>query len=715
VESVAILKRGSDEWIAAGLGDNPCVYNLEVEDTHNYFANDILVSNCHKAKSGVSQQGFATQDFISGAQKVLLMTGTLYGGKASTIFFLLYRALASFRSLYSFNEDARFVEHYGLHEIVTTQKKSDRHTYSGGYAYDDPEERVKELPGCNPGLIALLLPHTAFLRLDDLGITLPPCTEIVLPVALDPKMAEVYEGVLKDMYNAAVESARKGGLGALSAWMQVALGWADYLQAEEISVNVKSEGDGGTEKITWNIPEVVLDEAPKVTAVADDIVEQVALDRKSLVFFEQVNRRDPIPMFLKAFEKRGIKAWIMRSNVKPEEREEAYKEAVAEGYDVFLMNGSLVEMGMDLVECKNIYRIQANFSPYKIAQQNARINRIGQDEETRVVYVFYEDTLQENATYLMADKLNAISMFDGEVADGLAAMSSSGDSFMRELQKSVMEKQRMARPASLKTKAEAATPKKPVKKMAPIPEAPVDLFSVPVMWGGKAPWDMTTWDYEDWEKTITGSNPSAFPFVPACYTGGRGPLFHQKAYQFWHEMGWDTPEKEHFKPKDEAEIDEWLVTAAPENVKLVFLNLTLDDTHNLSLKGKIRASLGLPEQAQKQAKKRAPKQAAPATPAVEAVATKPPVAGPAFETMREQTGTPSPEIAPGPSGEVARIMYTIKHHLGMLDISNGEFLGTLTWMGGKEFYGDEKLIAVAEKADLTGKKPGKPWTVTVEV
>jgi len=51
VVSVAILERGSDERDGEGAGRDAFVYNIEVADNHNYFANGVLVSNCHFFKN----------------------------------------------------------------------------------------------------------------------------------------------------------------------------------------------------------------------------------------------------------------------------------------------------------------------------------------------------------------------------------------------------------------------------------------------------------------------------------------------------------------------------------------------------------------------------------------------------------------------------------------------------------------------------------------
>jgi SNF2 family DNA or RNA helicase len=53
------------------------VYNIEVEVDHNYFAEGVLVSNCHYAQSGKkSQRGAAFLALSESADAVFLLTGT---------------------------------------------------------------------------------------------------------------------------------------------------------------------------------------------------------------------------------------------------------------------------------------------------------------------------------------------------------------------------------------------------------------------------------------------------------------------------------------------------------------------------------------------------------------------------------------------------------------------------------------------------------------
>lgn len=51
VACVEVLERESVERSRCGRGGSARLYDLEVEDNHNYFADGVLVSNCHKLKN----------------------------------------------------------------------------------------------------------------------------------------------------------------------------------------------------------------------------------------------------------------------------------------------------------------------------------------------------------------------------------------------------------------------------------------------------------------------------------------------------------------------------------------------------------------------------------------------------------------------------------------------------------------------------------------
>lgn len=74
VESVKILQQTSDGTFGGVLSDG-FVYNLEVETNHNYFANNILVHNCHHLSADTF---FVCAQACNGTEYLVAMSGTPY-------------------------------------------------------------------------------------------------------------------------------------------------------------------------------------------------------------------------------------------------------------------------------------------------------------------------------------------------------------------------------------------------------------------------------------------------------------------------------------------------------------------------------------------------------------------------------------------------------------------------------------------------------------
>jgi intein/homing endonuclease len=76
MESFEILEQGSYDKSRNLLTKNTRVYDLEIEDNHNYFVNGILVSNCHYVSNTTSQRTQLLNDVLDKIPKVWLLTGT---------------------------------------------------------------------------------------------------------------------------------------------------------------------------------------------------------------------------------------------------------------------------------------------------------------------------------------------------------------------------------------------------------------------------------------------------------------------------------------------------------------------------------------------------------------------------------------------------------------------------------------------------------------
>ena len=73
LDSIEVYKPTSEGGTGNGLPKDRYVYDLEIETTHNYFANGILVHNC---KDPSAQQTIFTKGITTGKEWIVLLSGT---------------------------------------------------------------------------------------------------------------------------------------------------------------------------------------------------------------------------------------------------------------------------------------------------------------------------------------------------------------------------------------------------------------------------------------------------------------------------------------------------------------------------------------------------------------------------------------------------------------------------------------------------------------
>ncbi len=403
---------------------------------------NLILDEVHHSKGADTDVGYAAQDLVSGAQRVIAMTGTLYSGKASSIFFLMYRLFPQVRQLYGHHEVQRFVEHHGLSETITKIKAGE--SYSSAYGYTRDNVRVRELPGVSPGMVTMLLNNTTFIKLADMDIHLPEYQEERLPIPLDDRLEDGLRQIT-NLYDTAVELAREGKPGLLSTWLYASLGWVDCPVTETLEAKSKGEvlGSYTIDGILTSNDDLLEEPLAKDQALIELILSELAQGRGVGVFFAQVNRRDWLGRVQKLLRAKGIYSEILRqSTCKPDERETWYRGFVRrcrlQGQEPCLLsNGSLVKEGLDLVELPTLIETGIEYRINDLRQRDRRSWRLIQDRPVRVVFLYYENSWQETALQLIAAKLKAAMMVEGDLAQGLAAMDVDDGNLMDALMKAV--------------------------------------------------------------------------------------------------------------------------------------------------------------------------------------------------------------------------------------------------------------------------------------
>lgn len=408
-------KPGPEQW----------VYDLEIEDTHCYFAGDILVSNCHEYKGRGSAQGLAAGELAGACAKTLTLTGTIFGGYASTIFHLLWRFDPALRGQFAWGDETKWVARYGI--VKRISKRSDDHRADGRRSkrrvYD---VRTVECPGVSPAMLSHLLPHTVFLRLADVSGDLPPFEERVLLCPLDraardgrPSQAQAYDALAAAALAAVRQALAHKSKRLLGGYLQALLSYPDACtRAEQLVDPVRG---------------CVVAAAPALPADARYPKERELLalarrererGRRLLVYVSHTESRDVTPRLRAILEEAGLRVAVLKAGtVAAERREEWIAARVAEGNDVLITNPKCVATGLDLFAYPAIAFYELEYSVYVLRQASRRSWRLGQRQPVEVTYLAYRGTLQAEALALVAAKVQAALLVEGELPeDGLAAL-----------------------------------------------------------------------------------------------------------------------------------------------------------------------------------------------------------------------------------------------------------------------------------------------------
>ena len=392
----------------------------------------LVVDECHQYAGGDTDQSRAIQNLLSSAVKTLMMTGTLYGGRASSIFHLLYKCEPSFRAMFRFDEAKRFSQLHGLFTRVFSEEQVNSRA---GYKRGNGGGKLKEIPGMSPHMTPMLLPYVVFVKLADLASDiLPPYKEEMVYVEPDKRVAAAANKMQE-----AVKAVVRKYPQVLGAYLMACLGYPDRPdQPEEIRARIYRDPDDPDCK---EFRDELVATAPAITDARnpkdDWVVERVALEkaegRRVLVYTTQNKRRDVRGRLRAALEAKGYTVAVLGANVAPDKREAWLDKARSKGFDVLITNGALVETGLDLLDCPTIIQYGTEYSINRLRQSLRRSWRLGQRFDVRVFMLAQRGTMQDYATGLIAAKLQAAEMVDGDEAGGLAQVSSGGANFLFEL------------------------------------------------------------------------------------------------------------------------------------------------------------------------------------------------------------------------------------------------------------------------------------------
>lgn len=385
---------------------------------------DLFVPDEVHELKGATAQGNTLGTFVDISKRTLALTGTLLGGYASNLFKILFRMDA--KSLLAedldYKSDARWVGRYGVLEKVYKQSSDEEmnRMSKGGKG----KASIKEKPGISPQVFTrFLLPKCAFLELADLSANLPKYTEIIELVEMDPELEDAYKKLASELKTVLLQQLQTGSKKLLGAYLMSLLSYPDRPYGNK---DICDPETGDVLVTPTELSDSVV--YNKEARLVELVTAEKKKGRKCMVYAQFTGEKDVTPRLKGLLENQGVRVEILRSTVKPENRESWVAQKVRNGVDCIICNPKLVETGLDLLDFPTIIFHQTGYNLFTLRQASRRSWRIGQRHPVRVYFLNYAETLQEIAIRLMGSKLEAALSLEGKFSEeGLRSMGSGLD------------------------------------------------------------------------------------------------------------------------------------------------------------------------------------------------------------------------------------------------------------------------------------------------
>lgn len=402
------------------------------------FFGVLIGDEGHEFKNDGSAQGQAFGVLASQCRKTVLLTGTLMGGYADDLFYLLFRLnpAAMLSDGYGYQRGTlgpaswAFMRAHGVvKDIYKVSSHDDReeraHRTAKGKA--STSHREAKAPGFGPvGVMRYVLPMTAFLRLRDIGTNvLPPYDEFFTGVPMEAVQQEQYLRLAKSLREELVRALRCGDQSLLGVVLNALLAWPDCCFRPELVMHPHRK------TVLASAPALFseLEPMPKEQTMLDLCRKAKQAGRRTLVYTVYTGTRDTSARLKALLEAEGFKVGVLRASVEAAKREDWLMDQVDRGVDVIVTNPELVKTGLDMLEFPTIVFMQSGYNVYTLQQASRRSWRIGQKMAVEVHFLGYEGCAQMECLALMAKKIAVSQSTSGDMPDsGLDVLNQSGDS-----------------------------------------------------------------------------------------------------------------------------------------------------------------------------------------------------------------------------------------------------------------------------------------------
>jgi hypothetical protein len=360
----------------------------------------------------------------------IVLSGSLMGGYASSLFPLFWALSAKMREQFQRSDVAAFSARYGYRKLlIKTKDREVRHGRMSDREIGRPSV-LGEAPGILPTfLLKHLLPTSIVVHKSELDAELPPIAEV--PVLLRPEtdtdheLLDAYHEMAAELVDRIKAARRKGAsgrfLGALSelpSFPDRATGdlppfvLRDPLSGEVIAPPPVFSAEWRTPKERW---------------LLETVAKHVAAGERVLIYLRHTGGGELPGRLLRILSGVAPKAAFLDVKKVPAASRKDWidRQVLAKDVPVLLVHPNAVRTGLNNLVAFTVaiwYELDASATTYR--QANGRLHRIGQTRPVTIYVPCYARTTQQTLLDLLGRKVGASLQVDG--LDLQAALEAAG-------------------------------------------------------------------------------------------------------------------------------------------------------------------------------------------------------------------------------------------------------------------------------------------------
>jgi len=397
------------------------------------FFDLVILDEAHEfSTSGSAQQKAAHRLAQLPGVPVIALTGSLMGGYASSLFANAWALSRRFREQFDLGDKGAFVGRYGYRKLLVPPNAENRLPTSRAYGRqtdrtDEDAPLIRQL-GEAPGILPLyvlehILPTGLVMHKGDLDDELPACDEepvAVRPAAddfLDAKLLAEF-GRLRRALVAAIHGDRgTERAGMLWGAMSELPSYLDLANEECGPFVVAYPEEAGGEVVATGAEFPASWRSPKERWLLDELRREIDSGRRAIVFLRHTGNQG----FLRRLHRLILEdlqepaTFLDPARVPTGVREAWLDGIIEEGCRVLLVHPKAVQTGLNNLTAFHtaVWYEGPDYDARVTRQANGRPHRIGQTQPVRLLYPYYENTLQKAALDLVARKITASLQVDG--------------------------------------------------------------------------------------------------------------------------------------------------------------------------------------------------------------------------------------------------------------------------------------------------------------